>query len=224
MSVERSLQGVMLYDSAGNPMEVKDGVSVPTETQGLLHHALDGTGHARRLGAMKDGSYWRLMVESKPAARPLGTRTDFVRLSGSEDLLVNGTSPKEFTFPCDASVDLQLEEIAFVMSALKINHNGDAFGQASALSNGLKLDLTINDGDTYEDIVIKINEDFIRLTVHDLWQGGLTDVLSAKRLFGGEALLKGGTGDEVKVTVRDNLTSPSLGAYYLTCTVRALEA
>jgi hypothetical protein len=225
MSVNKSIQGVVLYDANGNEMAVEAGEVAVAAVRGLLTQGVDEVNKAQRISAVADGDLWRLTVDARlQGANPLSTRVDYCRDTGDNfDLRVNGTSPKVFTFDADDTIDLQLEEIVFAMSALKFNYNGSSFAQSSALPNGIKVELIVNDGITKEDMLVKINEDWVRLTDFDTWQGGLTDLVRARRTFGGPVLLKGGTGDQVKVTIQDNITSPALALHYLTCTVRTLE-
>lgn len=136
--------------------------------------------------------------------------------AGSESLLVNGaTTPVVFTYPSHADHDISLQEIKFVLSANGITFGTNYFGGiAGPLTNGLLVEITAGDGFTGTVYNLKQNESFVNFAS----PGGFEWVVSSKDLMastyniGGGFKLKAGTGDNVKVTVRDNLTSA--GTYF----------
>ena len=122
---------------------------------------------------------------------------------------VNGSgTPVEFTFPADAAKDIAVSEIRLVMVAAAVKMDGTIFGKNGSLSNGLKLDATSNES-TFELANFVINEDFLAAPgrVSTIYDGPTNDQITASFDFGGSLILKAGTSDNVKVTVRDNLTS-----------------
>jgi hypothetical protein len=154
--------------------------------------------------------------------------SDFLRDSGgSEDLITNGSvTPVEFTFDADDAdgYDIYLREIRMIMSCGGISFDGDSFGKGSALTNGLLLEVTVNDGAFYEVINVQINEDVLRFATSqgiNLFSefASENDVLVASYQFSGREKLVAGSDDNVKITVRDNYTNVGLYAIrYLTAT------
>jgi hypothetical protein len=61
---------VILYDAAGNPLAVENGVAIPANTKGLLVHGKDSTGFARSIETQTDG---KLVVATTLPQSPPGT-------------------------------------------------------------------------------------------------------------------------------------------------------
>lgn len=146
---------------------------------------------------------------------------------GSEDLIVNGSvTPVEFTYDAqDADgYDIFLREIRVIISCAGIGFDGNSFGKGSALSNGVLVEVTVNDGAFYDLINVKVNEDFLRFATSqgiNLFSefAGPGDVLVASYQFSGREKLAAGSDDNVKITVRDNYTNFGLfGISYFTAT------
>lgn len=144
---------------------------------------------------------------------------------GSEDLIVNGSgTPVEFTYEADPAEDIFLRELRVIMSCNGIGFDGDSFGKGHALTNGLLVEVTVNDGAFYDLINVKINEDMLRFATSqgiNLFSefSAATDVLVASYQFSGREKLVAGSSDELKITVRDNYTNVGLyGMMYLTAT------
>jgi hypothetical protein len=186
------------------------------------------------------GATYRLQVESdiKPGAsinvgaplpsNPTLLYTIFLKDSiGSENLLVNGSStPVEFSVDADSTQDITLNELRFVFSTDDMTFDGESFGPNIALTNGIKIDITVNNGDYAELINIKINEDFLRFVSSAginilLNNTGPKDICIASFNLGGNMKLVAGSGDFVKVTIRDDLTSVKL--HYLTATLYGVK-
>lgn len=163
----------------------------------------------------------RLQVESRLApgtvisvdavpANPGNAVRDFLRNGGSRDMNVDGSGGDiAFTFDADSSKDIFLTEVRFIFNAQSINMKGEDFGSDLPLTNGTKFEVTTN-GTTTELANFKINEDFLALPsrsgINMIYDGPANDQIVASFYFGGAVCLKAGTGDNVKITVRDELT------------------
>jgi hypothetical protein len=220
-----NLQKVYLVDGVNEiELAVADEVAVPTNTRSLLTSGIDSTDKARRISAVADGTSHRLMVDAKAVLVSTASVIDFVKNGGSEDLQVDGaTTPVIFTFDADATDDIILTHLVLCMSAMAVDLDGGSFASGNALTNGLLVQATVNDGTAVAIGTFKQNEDFRRLLDTDLAQGGTRDNMTGVISFGGRMILKGGTSDKVEVIVRDDLTTPSLGLEYLTATVYGLK-
>lgn len=138
---------------------------------------------------------------------------------GSSVLLVDGTTPKTFTFPMDAINDIYIREIRFFGKG-----NGIKFGQflsksgAGGLTNGIKIDIK-TDNQVITLPLIKTTEDF-----KDKFAFGSGDNFQLYIQSGGDSFLAVfiasspfplrragtfGTGndDYLNITIQDNLTS-----------------
>lgn len=151
---------------------------------------------------------------------PEEIHNNFVLNSGSDSLLVNGaTTPVVFTYPAHSTDDISLQEIKFVMAANGITFGTNYFGGiAGPLANGLLVEITAggNTGTVYN---LKQNESFQFFASAGgfEWVVSSKDLLAATYNIGGGFKLRAGTGDNVKVTVRDNLSS---AATYFKCFVK----
>lgn len=149
--------------------------------------------------------------------------TSFLSNGGSHDLLVNGSvTPVVFSVSADAYQDIVLNELRFVFSTDDMTFNGASFGPNIALTNGILVELTVNSGQSAELINVQINEDFLRFVGSQginvlLNNTGPKDIYSGNFALGGSMILAAGSGDIVKVTIRDNLTSVKF--HYLTATL-----
>jgi len=149
-----------------------------------------------------------------------------VELAGSDDLRVDGTSPKVFSFLSDpsSSIDLYIRDIRFILVSKHIDPSGASFGPIPSLTNGLLFELQ-TDGVSKTIANFKITEDFLRTVSNPesdpINRSGAYDTLTAIYDYGGGLSLKGGTSDFVKVTVRDDLSLPQL--LYFTCSVTATK-
>jgi hypothetical protein len=159
------------------------------------------------------------------AAASEGAITEFVTddgtPTGAHSMIVNGTSPKSFTFPAHATRDIVLTGVRLVFSASAFVFDGSTFGKGGGvLGNGVDLNIVANDGIFSATLaVLTLNEDFLRLLQFDISQAGSTDVMAATLPFQGRVVLEGGTSDQVEVVINDNLTLGNKGISYFTGTV-----
>jgi len=224
--------GVLVYDGTPNgPATVRtDGtdkrlcveaklVSGGGDQQVQIYDATNGPA-----SVITDGSIKRLAV-SASAVSTLTSRVDFLRSSwpaGPYTMVVNGSvTPVVFTYPADATYDINLVSLTFAFSTGNFDWNGAGFGDGASLANGVLIEIRVNNG---TDITLgnaQLNEDFMRLSSFNaVTQAGTTDHLNAVFAFTGNMRLKAGTGDFIKVTVRDNLTLAARDVKYLTATFK----
>jgi hypothetical protein len=140
---------------------------------------------------------------------PTNIVSDFVKNNGSPDLLVNGQqSPVIFTFDADSLKDIEIQQIRAGVSAPDIIFDGDSFAGSGSLSNGVLVELFV-DGQAYEINNISINEDWLFFSNSGggllLNNTGPKDVMSAVFNFKPNCILKAGSSDKIRVTVRDRL-------------------
>lgn len=142
-------------------------------------------------------------------------KNDFVKSGGSDSLLVNGaTTPVVFSYDCDATYDISLQEMKFTLAANGITFGTNYFGGiAGPLTNGLLVEV-ISGGDTIAVYNLKQNESFVNFSSPGgfEWVVSSKDMMTSNYLVGGGLKLHHGTSDKVRVTVRDNLSAA--GAYF----------
>lgn len=142
-------------------------------------------------------------------------RNAFVLSGGSDDLRVDGNgTPVVFSYAADAGQDISLQEIKFVMASNSITFGSNAFGAtAGPLTNGLLVEI-ISGGTPGTIYNLKQNESFVNFASPGgfEWVISSKDMMSATYLIGGGLKLVHGTGDMVRVTVRDNITA--CGVYF----------
>jgi hypothetical protein len=147
-------------------------------------------------------------------------KNDYVRNGGSASLLVDGSvTPQVFTYLADATYDISLQEIRFTMAANGITFGTGYFGAtAGPLPNGVLVEV-ITDGNTVELFNIQRDEHFINFASPGGWEWIVSnkDVMTSAYLIGGGVKLHAGTGDQVKITVRDDIDSSAL---YFECFVK----
>jgi hypothetical protein len=151
--------------------------------------------------------------------------TDYLKTSGGAyNMKVNGSvTPVVYNFVADAIKDIEVYELRFVFSAASFNWSGIGFGKnaTAGLTNGILVEMTVNNGVAIALNNIKINEDFLRTfgEVPVVDSAGSTVVMvSSYRFAPGSLQLKAGSADKVKVTIRDDLTGGGLGVNYLAAT------
>jgi hypothetical protein len=144
-----------------------------------------------------------------------------VENGGSDDLSIDGSSvPVEFVVNADASDDIILYEVRFVMVVNSLSIDGTSFGSISALTNGVLLTVKSNSIET-NIANLQINEDFLSLYSPGgtyLEYAAENDFIVSGMYFGGNTKLYAGSSDFVKITVRDDLSSAAKFKYF-TCTV-----
>jgi len=126
----------------------------------------------------------------------------------SSNLIVDGSStPVLFDHVADPTKDIAVSEVRLIASCQDITFDGVHFGGLATLTNGLLVQL-INANGTQTIFNIKINENFLMFPSPVgilLNNTGPKDVFSAG-FFLGNSILRAGTTDKVRITVRDNLT------------------
>ena len=216
-----------LHTVRGKPSSHRIQDSIVTEDDAELVKAI--------IAARKpDGTFTNMTVDDQGAIRVVevvstGNVQQAVRApvknGGNSSLLVDGDpTPVVFTYPADSLKDLRIYEIRVVFSAGTTQFGAGKFGGiVGGLVNGLLMEI-VSDGITSELAVIKINEDFLTLqpSVNLLVdQTGSSDVITAGLNIGGLMVLKAGTSDVVRVTVRDDISLG--GTNYLKCFVYGLK-
>jgi hypothetical protein len=222
-----SLHNVVLYDSLGNPVGVVvDGAVYRLQTESKIARgasnlvtldAVDTTTGQGRLKATlysKDGD--AISFPSLPGDAA-GLQNDFVRDSGSSpDLLVDGDpTPIEFTYDADATYDISLQEIKLVFTASLMRFGSEYFGtKINGLTNGVLIQIT-SGGVTGTVINLKRNEDLLSFASPGgfEWIVSSNDLVSSDFVVGGAMKLHAGTGDNVKVTIRDDIDN-NVGTYF----------
>ena len=192
------------------------------------------------ISAIDDGALKRIAVDAKFASdqtaipvvigAPVAGDAGLVVRSrlkngSSDDMTVDGSSsPAVFSLLADPTQDIFVSEIRFVLVVNDLKFNGGSFGGSnSPLTNGVKLELRSN-STTVELVNLKVNEDFLSfyspggVTIH---QAASNDVLVAGLYLGGAARIVAGSGDFLKVTIRDNLGGTAYN--YFTATVHGVK-
>lgn len=143
--------------------------------------------------------------------------TGFLEDSGdSDDMAVDGsTTPVVFTYDADPTDDIEIYEIRFMASVTALKFGGFFFS-LNPLTNGLLFEMVHDDGTETEIGNVKETEEFFMLSGlsgHSEAADWNRDVLLVQLGFGGKPVLKAGTGDKFRITVRDNLDSTAI--FYL---------
>jgi hypothetical protein len=147
-------------------------------------------------------------------------KDDYVKNGGSSDLLVDGSvTPVVFTYPADSTYDISLQSIRFTMVSNGITFGNDYFGAtAGPLPNGLLIEI-VTGGNLVTLYNIQKNEHFINFSSPAGWEWIVSnkDVMTSAYLIGGGVKLFAGTGDLIRVTVRDDIDTAGL---YFECFVK----
>jgi len=227
---------VKVHDQEGNAYLIADGIAIPVGTRGPLIMGKNYlSGNAKNLTTIVDpvlAAQQRLQTEARLAPGStvsIGNQIpadpqDFVLMfleksGGGHNMLVDGSStPVEFLYAPSAGEILALQSLLIVFTADDFEFNGASFGPNTALSNGIKVELTVSSVTT-EIFNITQNEDYLRTPgrLPLINNTGPKDLLGAEFAFGGLIKLIGDDSDKISLTVRDNLTSVKLK--YLTATV-----
>jgi hypothetical protein len=202
----------ILYDAAGNAIStvVQDGV--------------------RRLAVdvvQADGQAITVTVGQDVPADLNRYISALALSSGSSNLIVDGSgTPALFDYGADPTKDISLTELRIVASCQDITFDGASFGGLAALTNGLLVQL-INANGTQTVFNIKTNEDFLFFPSPVgmlLNNTGPKDVFAAGFFIGG-SILRAGTTDKVRITVRDNLTGGGAAEFkYLQARIFGVKA
>jgi len=157
---------------------------------------------------------------SSVSANPESIRNQFVKNGSNESLLVDGsTTPVEFVYVADVDHDISLQEIKFVLSSNSITFGTGYFGGRSGpLPNGLLVEISAG-GETGTVSNLTRNECFVHFASPGgfNWVVSSKDMMSATYVLGGALKLSANSSDEVKVTVRDNLSAAGV---YFQCLVK----
>lgn len=153
-------------------------------------------------------------------SNPASIKNDFVKNGTNTSLLVDGSvTPVEFTYLPDATYDISIQEIKFVMVSNAISFGTNYFGATSgSLSNGLLIEIRSNDSPGTIFNIVQ-NECFIHFASPGgfNWVVSSKDMMSSTYLVGGALKLIHGSSDYIKVTVRDDIDSC---ASYFRCLVK----
>jgi len=136
-------------------------------------------------------------------------RRDYVRsIGGDISMRVDGSvSGVEFTFDADDTYDTELYELRFILGTQDILFDGVSFGSLTSLTNGVLIEITA-DGTTTEIANIQSNEDLLMFPTpanYLLNNTGPKDILVMGISLGGAPVLRAGSDDKIKVTIRDKL-------------------
>jgi len=147
-------------------------------------------------------------------------KNDFVLNAGSSDLRVDGSiTPVIFEYLADATHDLALQEIRFTIAANSITFGTDYFGSKSGpLTNGMLVEVVVESGTVVLYNLIQ-NESFVNFSSPGgfEWVVSSKDMMTSCSVIGGGLVLRSGSADKVRVTVRDDLSS---AAVYFKCYVK----
>ena len=230
---------VILFDAAGNPMLVQDGVATPASTPFPMiggQHITDGKSYrARMIGDPDEPTRMRMMTEARIAPGStisLGTTipedpSDLVigfceNVTHGHDMLQDGDPTIiNFDFPGLNGEVLAVDQVLIVFAADDFEFDGSSMGPNSSLTNGIELQTVISATTTSIFNIIQ-NEDFLRAPGRTpvVNNTGPKDILAVDFSFGGLVKLSG-VADVIRMRIRDDLTSIKLK--YLTATVYAVK-
>jgi len=147
---------------------------------------------------------------------------EFLENGGSENMLVDGTTPVSFkSGPTITDEVWSIRELLLTFSADDFTFDGLSFGPNAKLTNGFVVEV-VKDSVTTEVFCVKQNEDFLRVPGRTplVNNTGPKDILGAGLAFQG-LVLNEATSDVVQIRIRDNLTSVKYK--YLTATLFAVK-
>lgn len=215
-----------LVDPAGNAVGIiLDGTVYRLQTEAkvakgspsasLVHlDALDTSSGQGRLKATLYTPTGEAVSFSAAPPSPANIRNAFVVDGTNDSLLVNGSTPVVFSYDADATYDVSVQEIKFVLVSNAVTFGSSAFGAtAGPLTNGVLVEI-ISNGQTGTIYNLKQNESFVNFSSPGgfEWVVSSKDMMSATHNIGGGFVLHKGTGDKVRVTVRDNIKAA--GVYF----------
>ena len=147
----------------------------------------------------------------------------FLLNGASNDMLVNGSvTPVNFDMgPTITDEIWSIRELLLTFTADDFSFDGVSFGSIAALTNGFVVKI-VKDAVPVDVFTVVQNEDFLRVPGRTplVNNTGPKDVLGAALSFQG-LVLNQSTGDLVRITINDNLTSVKLK--YLTATLFAVK-
>ena len=136
---------------------------------------------------------------------------DKLKNAGSASMIVDGSgTPVVFKFDADPTEDIQIRRIRVLITTDNINFIGDQFiEKGPVLPNGCLLEITYANGTTVQLVNIARSEDLLELPFDDQQK----ELAASKDWWAGTVnlpagiILKAGTGDNVKMTIRDDLAA-----------------
>lgn len=140
-----------------------------------------------------------------------GLVNEFLKLSGSSAMNVDGSTPKKFTYT-NATTDWILTTMRMTITDANADIVADKFGGIAALTNGIKIEIIDTDGSTVlENLIggdtIKQNSDFFFVGSYDLHSGVTDGAIQVNIDFTeGGAVFRILTDQIIQVTVQDDLT------------------
>lgn len=215
----------ILYDAYGNPVATLDGYNLVVTSPGLPVMGRRENGTAAFLLLGTDGSL-QISTSVTPTNLSNIVNTFLVNGASSPDLLVNGSStPVLFNFNAHSTLDTFIVNLKFIAVATDIQIQGTRFlDKTSALTNGILVQVRSN-SNTVDLHNIQISEDFLTFsggfggnTGDFLDQTDSNDVMTSTFSFGSGVKLVAGSGDFIRVTIRDNVTDA--GNKYLRALVK----
>lgn len=147
-------------------------------------------------------------------------KNEFAENAGSSSLLVDGSgTPVVFSYDADATYDISIQEIHFTIVDNALTFGSGYFGGiAGPLTNGMlvQADLASGTTDIYN---IVDNESFVNFASPGgfQWVPSNRDLMSCGYTVGGGLILRGGSSDKIKVTVRDDIDA---AANYMRCFIK----
>lgn len=216
---------VVPYDDVNNvALPIVEGTSVGATKPGTLVAGLDPSDNAKFFELDANG---RIRVAATTEPTDLSKRV-FAALEdsgGATNMYVDGSGTAvEYTFDADASDDIYITQVRIVINAADIQFKegsgSGTFQKINALTNGLKLEIRTS-STTYELVNFKRDEEFLAFGGNDIIdQTDTSDLLTAT--YDSEGVLLGaGSGDFVKVTVRDDLENA--GHIFLGCWIKGYK-
>jgi hypothetical protein len=124
-----------------------------------------------------------------------------------------------FSYDADGTYDISIQEVHFTLVSNSITFGNDYFGSTSGpLANGLLVQVDAASGTTDLYNLVQ-NESFVNFASPGgfQWIVSSKDLLSSAYVIGGGLVLRAGTSDKVKVTVRDDIAAAGV---YLKCFVK----
>ena len=221
----------VLYDSSGNAVGVvlddalyrlQTDAKISKSNGGDLVH-LDAIETTTGRGRLKATLY---TIDGDPVSfastpqSPASILNEFVMNGSNTSLLVDGSvTPVVYSYVADDAYDISLVEIKFTLVSNSVTFGSNYFGATSGpLPNGLLVEIISNSitGTIYN---LKQNESFINFASPGgfEWVVSSKDMMSSTYLIGGGLKLYAGTGDMVRITVRDNISSASV---YFKCFIK----
>lgn len=166
----------------------------------------------RRVLVAASGEGQAIPIEVNLSGGPPSDLSTIVRQvlesGGSDSLLVDGsTTPVVFEFVSDPTYDIKLYEVRFIVTGQDFTLDGDSFGGAPGLTNGVKVSVVAGAVEV-EMAVIKANEDWFLVPFAEVAVdvAGPKDYMVLAQKYSGVVTLEAGGTDRVKVTIRDDLT------------------